>query len=157
MKRILAALMAVVIGLAFGSVATGATDGKTVTTEKKAVDTVDKADAKAAKETKKAEGKGVVEAKCGSCHKGEKALDKITGAKGIKTTEGLVKAVKEGPKAKMHAKFTDKDLNAAGSELFAEKKGATDKKADAADAKAEKKEDKKADPAKKTKKKVEGC
>lgn len=154
MKRILAVLMAVVMALAFGSVAIGATDGKEVTTEKKAVDKVDKADAKATKATKKADGKSVTETKCISCHKGDKALDKIVAAKGIKDAGGLVKAVKEGPKAKLHSKFTDKDLNAVGNELFAEKKGAADKKTEAADTKADKKE---AEPAKKTKKKVEGC
>jgi hypothetical protein len=55
--------------------------------------------------------------KCGSCHKGDKALDKIVAKKNIKDAAGLMKAVKEGPSAKMHAKFTDDDLKAAAKNL----------------------------------------
>ncbi|MCL5024774.1 MAG: hypothetical protein M1497_15685 [Nitrospirae bacterium] len=55
--------------------------------------------------------------KCGACHKGDKALDKIVAKKNIKSVADFVKAVKEGPTAKMHAKFSDDDLKAAAGEL----------------------------------------
>ena len=55
--------------------------------------------------------------KCGSCHKGDKALDKIVAKKNIKDAAGLVKAVKTSPSAKMHAKFSDDDLKAAAKDL----------------------------------------
>ncbi|HXX56432.1 MAG TPA: hypothetical protein VEI96_00360 [Thermodesulfovibrionales bacterium] len=57
------------------------------------------------------------ESKCGSCHKGDKALDKVVAKKNIKTTADLMKAVKEGPTAKMHAKFTDDDIKAEAKTL----------------------------------------
>ena len=60
---------------------------------------------------------GIAADKCGSCHKGDKALDKIVAKKSIKDTAGLLKAVKEGPAAKMHAKFTDDDIKAAAKDL----------------------------------------
>ncbi|MGD1075059.1 MAG: hypothetical protein ABR903_03130 [Thermodesulfovibrionales bacterium] len=55
--------------------------------------------------------------KCAVCHKGDKALDKIVAKKNIKTAADLMKAVKEGPSAKMHAKFTDDDFKAAAKSL----------------------------------------
>lgn len=57
------------------------------------------------------------EDKCGSCHKGDKALDKVVAKKNIKNTADFMKAVKEGPAAKMHAKFNDDDLKAAAKDL----------------------------------------
>lgn len=60
---------------------------------------------------------GFAEDKCGSCHKGDKALDKIVAKKNIKDAAGLVKAVKTSPSAKMHAKFSDDDLKAAAKDL----------------------------------------
>ncbi len=60
---------------------------------------------------------GIAADKCGSCHKGDKALDKIVAKKGIKDAAGLLKAVKEGPAAKMHAKFSDDDIKAAAKDL----------------------------------------
>ncbi len=60
---------------------------------------------------------GIAEDKCASCHKGDKALDKIVAKKGIKDAAGLQKAVKEGPTAKMHAKFSDDDIKAAATAL----------------------------------------
>jgi hypothetical protein len=55
--------------------------------------------------------------KCASCHKGDKALDKIVAKKNIKSAADFMKAVKEGPSAKMHAKFNDNDIKAAAKEL----------------------------------------
>jgi Spy/CpxP family protein refolding chaperone len=55
--------------------------------------------------------------KCGSCHKGDKALDKIVAKKGIKDAAAFMKAVKEGPTAKMHTKFSDDDIKAAAKDL----------------------------------------
>lgn len=55
--------------------------------------------------------------KCMVCHKGEKALDKIIEKKKTKTAADFMKAVKEGPTAKAHAKFNDNDLKAAAKEL----------------------------------------
>jgi len=57
------------------------------------------------------------DSKCASCHKGDKALDKIVVKKNIKTTAELLKAVKEGPTAKMHAKFSDDDIKAEAKAL----------------------------------------
>ena len=57
------------------------------------------------------------EDKCGSCHKGDKALDKIVAKKNIKSAADFMKAVKEGPSAKMHAKFSDDDIKAAAKSL----------------------------------------
>ncbi len=57
------------------------------------------------------------ESKCAKCHKGDKALDKIVDKKKIKTAAELMKAVKEGPKAKIHAKMTDDDIKAAAKDL----------------------------------------
>ena len=55
--------------------------------------------------------------KCGSCHKGDKALDKIVKSKNIASVDALMKAVKEGKSAKMHEKFTADDYKAAGKAL----------------------------------------
>ncbi len=55
--------------------------------------------------------------KCAGCHKGDKALEKIAEKKKIKTVAELMKAVKEGPKAKLHAKMTDDDIKAAAKGL----------------------------------------
>jgi hypothetical protein len=60
---------------------------------------------------------GFAEDKCGSCHKGDKALDKIVAKKNIKDAAAFVKAVKASPSAKMHAKFSDDDLKAAAKDL----------------------------------------
>ena len=51
--------------------------------------------------------------KCGSCHKGEKALDKIVASKKIANCDALMKAVKEGKSAKMHEKLTAEDYKTA--------------------------------------------
>lgn len=56
-------------------------------------------------------------AKCAKCHKDDKGLDKIVAKKNIKSSADLMKAVKEGPTAKMHAKFTDDDIKATAEEL----------------------------------------
>jgi hypothetical protein len=50
---------------------------------------------------------------CDKCHKGDKALDKVAAAKKIDSCAALSKAVKEGPKAKLHEKLTDADFKAA--------------------------------------------
>jgi hypothetical protein len=55
--------------------------------------------------------------KCGACHKGDKALDKIVKSKNIANVDALMKAVKEGKSAKMHEKFTADDYKAAGKAL----------------------------------------
>ena len=55
--------------------------------------------------------------KCGSCHKGDKALDKIVKSKNIASVDALMKAVKEGKSAKMHEKLTADDYKAAGKAL----------------------------------------
>jgi hypothetical protein len=55
--------------------------------------------------------------KCGSCHKGDKALDKIVKSKNITSTDALMKAVKEGKSAKMHEKFVADDYKTAGKSL----------------------------------------
>ncbi len=55
--------------------------------------------------------------KCAACHKGDKALDKVVAKKNIKSTADFLKAAKEGPAAKVHAKFSDDDLKAAAKEL----------------------------------------
>jgi len=55
--------------------------------------------------------------KCGSCHKGDKALDKIVKSKNIANVDALMKAVKEGKSAKMHEKLTADDYKAAGKAL----------------------------------------
>jgi len=55
--------------------------------------------------------------KCGSCHKGDKALDKIVKSKNIASVDALMKAAKEGKSAKMHEKFTADDYKAAGKAL----------------------------------------
>ena len=60
---------------------------------------------------------GIAADKCVSCHKGDKALDKVVAKKGIKDAAGLMKAVKEGPSSKIHAKFSDDDIKAAATEL----------------------------------------
>ncbi|OGW29328.1 MAG: hypothetical protein A2X59_01490 [Nitrospirae bacterium GWC2_42_7] len=64
-----------------------------------------------------AETAGKAEDKCVKCHKKEKAMDKVIEKKKIKTTAELLKAVKEGPKAKLHAKLTDDDIKVAAKEL----------------------------------------
>jgi hypothetical protein len=51
--------------------------------------------------------------KCGSCHKGDKALDKIVKSKNIASCDAAMKAVKEGKSAKMHEKLTADDYKAA--------------------------------------------
>jgi hypothetical protein len=55
--------------------------------------------------------------KCGSCHKGDKALDKVAAKNNIKSAADLTKAVKEGKNKQMHAKVTDDDIKAAAKEL----------------------------------------
>lgn len=60
---------------------------------------------------------GFAEDKCDKCHKGEKALDKVAAAKKIDSAAALKKAVKEGPKAKLHEKLTDDDIAAAAKTL----------------------------------------
>lgn len=72
---------------------------------------------KAEKAVKGAEKAVKAENKCAKCHKDGKALDKIVEKKKIKTAAELMKAVKEGPKAKIHAKMTDDDIKAAAKEL----------------------------------------
>jgi hypothetical protein len=57
------------------------------------------------------------ETKCDKCHKGEKALDKVVAAKKIDSAAALKKAVKEGPKAKLHEKLTDDDIAASAKAL----------------------------------------
>ncbi len=56
-------------------------------------------------------------ATCQKCHKGDKALDKITAAKNIQTADDLIKTLRSSPKAKMHEKFTDDNLKAVAKEL----------------------------------------
>jgi uncharacterized protein YxeA len=56
--------------------------------------------------------------KCEKCHKGEKALDKVTAAKKITTADGMIKGIAANEKGKkMHAKFTDDDYKAVAKEL----------------------------------------
>ncbi len=57
------------------------------------------------------------ENKCAMCHTGDKALDKIVAVRNIRTTADLMKTVKEGPNAPMHAKFSDDDIKAAAKSL----------------------------------------
>ena len=51
-------------------------------------------------------------AKCDSCHKGDKALDKLTKAKGIDSCQKLLDTLRKGPKAGLHKKLTDDDIKA---------------------------------------------
>lgn len=62
---------------------------------------------------------GVIDDKCVKCHKAEKAVDKIAAKSGIKDGEGMVKAVRTGPKAALHKNLTDEDLKASAAELKA--------------------------------------
>lgn len=64
-----------------------------------------------------AETAAKAENKCVKCHKGAKAMDKVVEKKKIKTAAELLKAVKEGPKAKIHAKLTEDDIKAEAKEL----------------------------------------
>ncbi len=102
-----------------------------------------------ASQTKKTEKKSALEVNCGKCHKGDKDVRKINEAKGIKNSEDMIKLIRKGEKAKLHAKITDKNLKAVGNELFPQKK-VTDAKKDAVKTEADKQ------PAK-PKKKPEGC
>jgi cytochrome c553 len=74
---------------------------------------------KAEKPADKAVKAEKAENKCAKCHKGDKALDKVVEKKKIKTVAEFMKAVKEGPKAKVHAnaKLTDDDIKAAAKDL----------------------------------------
>ncbi|MGE5238791.1 MAG: hypothetical protein ACM3ON_08320 [Chloroflexota bacterium] len=60
---------------------------------------------------------GFAETKCDKCHKGDKALDKIVAAKKIDSAAALKKALREGPKAKLHEKLTDEDIAAEAAVL----------------------------------------
>lgn len=104
---------------------------------------------KKAAETKKPVKQTVLEANCGKCHKGDKDVRKINEAKGIKSTDDMIKLIRKGEKAKLHEKITDKNLKAAGNELFPVKKP-EDVKKDAVKTGDDKKPEK-------PKKKPEGC
>lgn len=54
------------------------------------------------------------EDKCATCHKGEKALDKVVAAKGIKTSADFVAKAKAN---KVHAKLTDDEIKASAAAL----------------------------------------
>ncbi len=55
--------------------------------------------------------------KCGKCHKGDKAPDKMIAKAKIGTAADLMKALKEGPKKGMHKSLTDDDINGAAGAL----------------------------------------
>ena len=106
-----------------------------------------------ATDAKKTTKKSALETNCGKCHKGDKDVTKINEAKGIKSSEEMIKLIRKGEKAKLHAKISDKNLKAVGNELFPQKKE-TDAKKDM------KKDSVKTDADKqpaKPKKKPEGC
>lgn len=64
-----------------------------------------------------AETAGKAENKCAKCHKNEKAMDKVIAKNKLKTVAELIEAVKKGPKAKLHKKFTEDDIKAAANDL----------------------------------------
>lgn len=59
-------------------------------------------------------GSGVALAagKCDTCHKGDKAVDKIVKAKNIDTCAKLLDDLRKGPKAGIHKKLTDDEIKA---------------------------------------------
>lgn len=160
MRKVILIIMVFSLVFAFYGIAIASTEApKDTKVEKKAEA---KPDAKAAT-TKTKKSPSVVETKCAKCHKGDKDLKKVAEAKGIKTTDEMIKAIKEGPHANLHKKISDKDLKAVGKELFGDAKAVDTKKKD--DAKPEvkkpaeekKKEEVKKEAEKPKKKKPEGC
>jgi mono/diheme cytochrome c family protein len=146
MRSLISIFMSLMLVFLFWTIAAGSVETpKDSKTEKKA-------DTKAS-DTKKTKKQTALEANCGKCHKGDKDVKKINEAKGIKSSEEMIKLIRKGEKAKLHEKISDKNLKAVGNELFPQKKAADSKK------------DVKKDPAKtdadkqptKPKKKPEGC
>ncbi|GEM_PF-3440928 len=111
--------------------------------------------------TKTSKGASVIDAKCVKCHKGDKDVKKIVEAKGIKSSEEMVKLIRQGAKAELHKKISDKDLKASGKELFGEKKTVDSKKKNDVKTETKKTEDVKTETEKvqekPKKKKPEGC
>lgn len=105
MKRIIAIMVALVFVL--GVAALG------LTADKPAAKPAEKPAEKAAEKP----ADKPADDKCAQCHKGDKALDKVVAKKNIKSSADFVKAVKSGPTAKVHEKFTDADLKAAAKGL----------------------------------------
>lgn len=164
MRKIVSFLMSFALVFTFWGIAASSSEvPKEPKVEKKAET---KTDAKTAP-AKNAKIASVVESKCAKCHKGEKDVKKINETKGIKSTDEMVKLIRQGSKAKTHEKITDKDLKAVGDELFTVKKAADAKKKEEVKTETKKTEDVKKKEEIKTeaekvqekpkKKKPEGC
>lgn len=158
MKKVISLIMSFALVFAFWGIAAGSSEAPKVSKPETKVET--KADTKTAP-AKGAKTASIVEAKCAKCHKGEKDVQKINEAKGIKSTDEMIKLIRKGTKAELHKKISDKDLKAVGKELFGEKKAVAPKKKEDVKAETKKKEDVKTDTEKAQekpkKKKPEGC
>lgn len=160
MKKAISLIMSFALVFAFWGIAVGSSGAPKEPKVEKKTDTVTTT-AKGAKTA------SIVEAKCAKCHKGDKDVKKVNEAKGIKNTDEMVKLIRKGTKAELHKKISDKDLKAAGKELFAEKKVVEPKKKEEVKTETKKTEDvkKKNDVKTETekaqekpkKKKPEGC
>ncbi len=161
MRKIIILIMSFTLVFSFWGTAIGSSEAPKI--EKKA-------DAKPDTTTAPAKGSkaaSVAEAKCGKCHKGEKDVKSINEAKGVKSTEEMIKLIRKGTKAELHKKISDKDLKAVGKELFADKKATEPKKKEEVKKETKKAEDTKKKeevkkettktPEKPLKKKPEGC
>lgn len=172
MKSLITAIVAIAMIFSFNAVAIGNTDGlkDAKAEEKTEVVTAAKPETKVGAKTaavKDARIASVLGAKCTKCHKGDKDVKKINEAKGIKIADEMIKLIRQGTKAKLHEKISDKELKAAGNELFAKKKATETKKKDEIKTETEKKttEAKKDEvrtetekkPEKPKKKALEGC
>lgn len=167
MRKIISLIMSFALVFAFWGIAAGSSEAPKAPKSETKIET--KAETKDAKTApaKGAKTASIVEAKCAKCHKGEKDLKKINEAKGIKNTDEMVKLIRKGTKAELHKKISDKDLKAAGKELFAEKKVVEPKKKEEVKTETKKTEDVKKKEEVKTeaekaqekpkKKKPEGC
>lgn len=158
MRKLIVLIMSFTLVFSFWGIAIGSSETtKEPKVEKKADG---KPDAKAAP-ARGAKTVSVVEAKCGKCHKGEKDVKSINEAKGIKNTDEMIKLIRKGTKAELHKKISDKDLKAAGKELFVAKKAVELKKKEEVKTETKKTEEVKKEtpktPEKPAKKKPEGC
>ncbi|MCX7913834.1 MAG: hypothetical protein N2511_04540 [Thermodesulfovibrionales bacterium] len=148
MRGIVMLVMSLILVLPFWALQIGASEQPKDSQVERKANT--KSDGKNAS-TKDAKKASIVETKCGKCHKGDKDVRKINEAKGIKNLEEMIKLIRQGQKAEMHKKITDKELKAVGKELFEVKKTVEPKK------KEEIKKDAQQPKEKPQKKKPEGC
>ncbi len=134
MKEIIVFITSFALLIFYWGLETNATEKPKESVVEKKAET--KSDAKNAS-TKSAKKTSIADARCGKCHKGEKDVKKINEIKGIKNTEEMVKLIRQGPKAEVHKRISDRDLKAVGKELFDTKKPVETKKKE--DIKTEKK------------------